>query len=140
MTIENKSFAEASQIKSSSTVYEGHTYAEASNTTKTNVLYKNSIQKASYNFSNSSFPILSNSQLLRKKNSNSFKFNSSQFPHVQSHNTHSYSSNGCFLTFQINLSQIFLISILLIPLVNKLPLFYLRPLKLILILCLLLNL
>lgn len=31
MKVENKSFAEASQIKGSGTVYKGHIYAEVSN-------------------------------------------------------------------------------------------------------------
>lgn len=63
MAVENKSFAEASQIKRSSTVYKGHTYAEASNIAKSNVLYKNSVQEVSHNLSNSSFPNLSNFNL-----------------------------------------------------------------------------
>lgn len=71
MAVENKSFAEAVQIKRSGTVYKGHSYAGVSNQQKVSLINSsNLVQEVNSDLSLSSFPALSNSQPNRKKRKN----------------------------------------------------------------------
>lgn len=102
MAVENKSFAEAAQIKRSATVYKGQSYADVSNHQKGSFSNSNNfVQEANSNLSLSSFPTLSNSQPNRKKrkNFNISNSNSPQFPSIQSQNALSFFPNGSFFNF-----------------------------------------
>lgn len=103
MAVENKSFAEAAQIKRSATVYKGLSYANVSNQHKVSFSnFNNFVQEANSNLFLSSFPTLSNSQPNYKKKRKNFHIsysNSPQFPSLQSQNVPSFCPNGSFFNF-----------------------------------------
>ncbi|KAL4134813.1 hypothetical protein QTP88_006522 [Uroleucon formosanum] len=69
MAVENKSYAEAAQIKRSGIVYKSQSYADVSNQNKVTFLNSNSnsVQEVSTTLPHSSFPLLSNLQPKKKK-------------------------------------------------------------------------
>jgi len=103
MANENKSYAEAAQIKRSGTVYKSQSYADVSSQNRETVLnsISKSVQEASSSLPHSSFPPLSNLQPKKKKRKNfdTSKCNLSQFPLSQPQHTPSYFPNGSFFNF-----------------------------------------
>jgi len=103
MAVENKSYAEAAQIKRSGTVYKSKTYADVSNQNKATFLNSNSnyVQEVSSTLPHSSFPLPSNVQSKKKKRKHfgTSNFNSSQFPLSQPQHTPSIFPNGSFFNF-----------------------------------------
>ncbi|KAL4085057.1 hypothetical protein QTP88_027895 [Uroleucon formosanum] len=102
MAVENKSYAEAAQIKRSGTVYKSQSYTDVSNQNKVTFLNSNSnsVQEVSSTLPLSSFPHPSNLQYIKKrKHFGSSKFNSFQFPLSQPQHTPSYFPNGSFFNF-----------------------------------------
>jgi hypothetical protein len=118
MSIENKYFAEAVQIKSSSTVHKSHTFADVVNPFKGVFTNSFTVKEASSTYPKSSFTHISNSQPKQKKRKNfisknnnfsqySFFFQSQNIPPISSNGSHfnffdqpiSNTSNSNFIDF-----------------------------------------
>jgi hypothetical protein len=102
MVVENRSFAEAAQIKRLGTVHKGHTFADVVNPLKSVVTNSFTVKEASSSSLQSSFPPLSNSQPKRKNRKNliSTNINFSQYSSfVLSQIIPPVSSNGSYFNF-----------------------------------------
>jgi hypothetical protein len=102
MVVENKSFAEAIQIKRLGTIHKGHTLADVANPFKGVFTNSFTVKEASFTSTQSSLPPLSNFQPKWKKRMNLISTNNnfSQYSSfVQSQNISPASSNGSYFNF-----------------------------------------